>query len=233
MKRKPKTKRRSPLKIFYWFLASTITLLALGYILFTHRPGHYNPPQPRTTDEVNPYLHELGKDFHNGIELNSPFEVLVLQDKLNQVIADGDMLGWDWPITLNGVTFSTPMVVLEEDRIILMGKVDFGISFVASIIIAPEIDENGLFYLNIKKIKAGALNITKLSKSIGGNIMAVQVQDLQYKQWLLDLSGALLENAPYEPIYPIPPQKKQIRLTYIDMSEGKLVIRFAPAGPLD
>ena len=145
-----------------------------------------------------------------------------------QLIVDGESLGWSWPVELNGVTFSAPIIILGTEDITLMGKVDLGFSIVVTIVTAPEIDADGLFVLNLKKIKAGALNITKFAKGVGGRIMAAQVKDLENDQWLKDLSDAFLKNKPYEPIYPVPTYRKDIRLSDVLKQDKKLILKFEP-----
>ena len=63
--------------------------------------------------------------------------------------------------------------------------------------------------------------------------MASQSEGIKHKQWLNDLSGAFLENKPYDPVFPVPTYKKYIRLTRADLSDGKLIVGFEPAGDME
>lgn len=229
--KKSKKKRISPIHIVGFTI---VTVIAVFLGLLNYKPSGYQPVAPRDTDEVDRYFtHYLAPNFHNNISVDKPFEVIVLQDNINQFIAGSNNLTWTWPINLNGVTFYAPILTIQTDKIILMGKVDLGFSIIVTIEISPELDEQGLFTLNLDKVKAGALNITGFAKKIGGSIMASQSEGMKYKQWIKDLSGAFLENKPYDPVFPVSTYEKYIRLTKADLSDGKIVVAFEPAGDME
>ncbi len=207
-----------------------VVCVAVVYLL-THVPGEYQPLHPPPTDKVSPYLtHYLAPNFHNNIQLDKPFDVLVIQKGLNEVIVDENSLGWAWPYSLNGVVISAPSVVFQQDTIMLMGTVDYaGFPIVITVIAAPKLDENGLLSLNIQKVKAGAVNITLLARFIARQVIAHQLRILPETQWLRDLDGALADNIAFDPVFPIYESDKEIRLTKAEITNGKLLLGFAPA----
>jgi len=202
----------------------------LGVYLLTHVPGEYQPLDPPPTDEVSPYLtHYLAPNFHNNIQLDKPFDVVVIQKGLNEVIVDENSLGWAWPYSLNGVVISAPSVVFQQDTIMLMGTVDYaGFPIVITVIAAPKLDENGLLTLGIQKVNAGAVNITLLARFIARQVVAHQLRILPDTQWLRDLDGALADDIPFDPVFPTYDSEKQIRLTKAEITTGNLLLGFAP-----
>jgi len=203
----------------------------VGVYLLTHIPSEYQPLNPAPTDEVSPYLtHYLAPNFHNNIQLDRPFNVVVTQQGLNEIIMDENSLGWAWPLSLDGVVISAPSVVFHEDTVILMGTVDYaGFPIVVSVIGKPALDEAGLLSLNIEKVQAGAVNITPLARFIARSIIARQLRLLPDAQWLRDLDGAISENRPFDPVFPVYESDRHIRLTSAEITDGKLLLGFAPA----
>ena len=228
------SRKKQGLRIGLRVLCIAIIVLAVvcvvGVYLLTHVPGEYQPLPPPPTDEVSPYLtHYLAPNFHNNIQLDEPFDVVVAQKGLNEIIVDENSLGWAWPYSLNGVVISAPSVVFQQDTIMLMGTVDYvGFPIVITVIGMPALDENGLLSLNIRKVKAGAVNITPLAGFIARQVIAHQLRILPETQWLRDLDGALADNKSFDPVFPIYNSDKQIRLTKAEITTGKLLLGFAP-----
>ncbi len=210
--------------------------LVIGWVLFkliTTRPADYNPLPREIQQQVHPYLtHYLAPQFNNQIQLDRPFEIIVDQNGINEIIVNEENLGWSWPITLNGVTFSAPTLVFEQDTIYLMGTVDIGFPIIISMIAKPRIDEQGKLWLNLLKMNAGSLNIIGPARLIGGKIfeqqMAVYTQPED--RWIKDTAAAFLKNTPFDPVFPVPPYKKYIRLLKAEVTNQRLILVFGPAG---
>jgi hypothetical protein len=198
--------------------------------LFTTHPTQYNPIAQQPSQQVSSYLtHELAPSFNNQIQLDKPFRIIVDQKGLNEIIVNEENLGWSWPINFNGVTFSAPSIVFAQDTIYLMGAVDVGFPVIISMIAKPKIDEQGELWLNLLKIKAGSINITGPARSVGSKIFDRQMQ-LYKDQWVRDAAGAFLKNTPFDPVFPVPPYKRFIRLTGAQVQDQKLILLFEPAG---
>jgi hypothetical protein len=166
--------------------------------------------------------------MYNNIQLDEPFRIIVAQSGINDIIA-----GWLWPIQLDGAAISTPMVIFQPKTITLMGSIKFDYfakyPVVVSIAFAPELDDKGLLTLNLQHVKAGALNITPLAKSITAGVFENElgaVEPTHDNQWMFDLRGALLENKPFEPIYPA--YKDYIRVTQLELLDQQLNLVFIP-----
>lgn len=225
------TRKRNVLRVLCIVIILVSLSCVTGIFMLTHVPEQYRPLEPSGSSEVNPYLtHYLAPNFHNNIQLDRPFDVVVVEKGINEVIVDEDSLGWSWPVQLNGVTFSAPSVVFSGETIILMGTIDYaGFPVVVSIIGAPKLDEEGLLALNIEKVMAGAVNITPLAKYISGVVISGQMGEVEKNQWLKDLEGSVMRNESFDPVFPIIDSEKEIRLTKVEISVGKLVLGFAPA----
>jgi len=206
-------------------ISSVVVLILLAIILFmlTRTPAHYQPAKPQNTNEVSQYLtNYLAPEIHNKSQFDEPFEVLITQQGLNDIIARGP-----WPITLNSLTVYDPAVVLSPDRIMLMATVKYArLSVVVSIIINPHIDKAGLLRLNLRSVKAGSANITSLAKELAGKIIAAHLGKVDSNAWADDISTALLQNKPFDPVFTA--YDKQIRLTKIDISDSKATLHFEP-----
>ncbi|MBN1816473.1 MAG: hypothetical protein JW828_03880 [Sedimentisphaerales bacterium] len=233
MIRPGKTKRRVFFCAVCMPICVVVASLTVLFVLFTHTPGNYRPVQASGSEEVSTYLtHELATGFHNGIDACEPFEIIVRQDKLNQLIVDGTSLGWSWPITLHSITFHAPVIQITPTDLTLMGKVDLGIPIIVTLVGRPRLTDKGFLELNLEKVKAGAVNITGLARNIGGSIMAAEVANLAQDQWLKDLSDAFIHNAPYDPVFPVPPYEVYIRLTRVESYDQRMILRFEPAGKM-
>jgi len=228
---KKKPYLRTGLRVLCITIIALAVACVVGIYLLTHVPGEYQPLRPPPTDEVSPYLtHYLAPNFHNNIQLDEPFDVVVAQKGLNEIIVDENSLGWAWPYSLNGVVISAPSVVFQQDTIMLMGTVNYaGFPVVITVIGMPALDENGLLSLNIQKVNAGAVNITLLARFIARQVVAHQLRALPETQWLKDLDGALTDNKSFDPVFPTYDSEKQIRLTKAEITSGKLLLGFAPA----
>ena len=196
----------------------------------TYKPKRYKPVVAPDTGRVSPYLtHHLVPGFYNNIQLDEPFDLVVEEKGFNEVIADGSLFGFQWPVSLNGVTFDAPAAAALPETIMLMGTVDFADwPVVMTIVFKPKLDENGMLYLNLQSVKAGLLDISFLAKKIGSRVFAAQIQATQGldREWLEKVSAAFLENKPFEPVFDV--YERQIRLTKAKIESTKVVLTFVP-----
>ena len=224
-----KTRKKRKFEKRYWLL---IDLAAASIILalLLCRPSRYNPPGEATDDgkqgKVCPYLtHELLPQLYNGIQQEEPFELVVTQKGINEIIA------WSkWPKESEGVRFSSPEVLFVPDGIVLMGTaVIGGVELVITIVAEPALDEDGLLNLRVAKIKIGALNVTPIARMVAKRMYAqrlettyIDTEDLRAK-----IAASLLNNEAFEPVFEI--EDKKVRVKKIIITEGKLTARLAPA----
>jgi hypothetical protein len=122
-------------KLLIW-LAVDLAIVALVISLLVYRPSGYHPvaPAPNSDGEtVHPYLHrDLASTFYNKAQEQRPFEIAVLDQKLNEAISDKK---WQ----SEGVLLSAPQVLFVPGRVVLMGMADVeGAGFVVTISTADE-----------------------------------------------------------------------------------------------
>ena len=223
-----KSRRR---KLLLW-LGVDLAVAALVLALFLHRPSQYHPaalgrPDPNN-QQVDPYLYrDLSSQFYNGAQKQQPFAMVVLDQALNQAIAQ-----LKWPQVSGGVTFSAPQVLFTRGRVALMGTTAVqGAEFVVTIEFGPRLDDQGHLNLLVEKVKVGAMNVTPLAKMMARKMYreriestAVDMQDLRTK-----IAASLFNEEPFEPLVKI--EDKWVRLKSLDITNGKLTARFDPAPP--
>lgn len=226
---KRKTSRRK--KLLIW-LGVDLCVAAVVLLLLLHKPSRYNPPAPTATDpngqQVDRYLtHDLSSKFYNGAQRQKPFDLVVLDQALNQAIAQ-----LKWPQESGGVTLSMPQVSFVPGRIVLMAttKVE-GADLVLTLEFGPRVDEQGNLNLLVEKVKVGAMNVTPLAKMMAKKMYQerlasapVDMQDLRTK-----IAASLFSEEPFEPILKV--EDKWVRLTGVELTDGKLTARFDAAKP--
>jgi hypothetical protein len=221
----PAGKKNKALYIVCAAIAGIFVLLACVVFMLTAAPRHYQPLQPKNSNEVSQYLtNYLAPQIHNKSQFDEPFGLVVNEQGLNDIIARGR-----WPIKLNGLTASGPAVVLSANQITLMATVKYSrIRAVVTIVMSPTIDETGLLCLNLQNVKAGAVGITVLAKELSRKITATYLSEVDGNTWADDMTAALLENKAIDPVFTA--YDRQVRLTEIDISSGEAVLYFTPQG---
>jgi hypothetical protein len=228
LEKRKKSRRR---RLLIW-LGIDVLVAAAVALLLLHKPSGYDPAVPVATDpngeQVDPYLYrDLSSKFYNGAQRQRPFEMVVLDQALNQAIAR-----LTWPRESGGVTLSAPQVLFAPGRIVLMGttKVE-GADFVVTIEFGPRLDDQGNLNLLIEKVKVGAMNVTPLAKMMARRMYReriesapVDMQDLRTK-----IAASLFNDEPFEPILKV--EDKWVRLQGFDLVDGKLAAQFVPAPP--
>jgi len=210
-------------------------LIFAGMVAMTQKvPKGFTAPDPISKNEqVTPYLtHYLAPNVHNNIQFDKPFEVIVPQKGINEIIAEERMLGWQWPVQLGKITVSKPVVNFAPETINIMAKVDVaGFDTIITICAKPSIDEEGLLQLNFQHVRAGTLGITYLAKSVIKMVIEDQINEVDEHYWLKDILAASQENKPFQPIFPTV-YSKYIKLIKSDISQNKLILIFEPStGP--
>jgi uncharacterized protein YpmS len=225
IKTAPARKKNKVLYIVCAAIAGIFVLLVCVVFMLTSAPRHYQPLQPKNSNEVSQYLtNYLAPQIHNKSQFDEPFELVVTEQGLNDIIARGR-----WPIKLNGLTATGPAVVLSANQITLMATVKYGrIRAVVTIVMSPTIDEGGLLCLNLQNVKAGSVGITALAKELSRKITATYLSRVDGNTWADDMTAALLENKAIDPVFAA--YDNQVRLTDIDISNGEAVLHFTPQG---
>ena len=222
--RKKKSRRR---KLLYWLLIDiVVAATVIGLLLY--KPRRYNPVVAAGPDNgrVHPYIsRDLGPQFYNGAQSQRPFEMVVLDKGLNQVISEAG-----WAQQSQGINLSRPAIQFVERRIVLMGTADMErAEFVVTIALEPALEDGGLLNLNVAKVKIGAMNITPLAKMVARKMYQERLESepVDTRDLRAQIVASLLNEEPFDPVFKA--EDKWVRLTAFEITEGKIVARFEPA----
>jgi len=206
------------------------------FALLLYKPARYKPPDAipagNNQREVSPYLtNVLLPQLHNGAQRDEPFEMVVTQKGINEIIA------WSkWPKESEGVTFTAPVVFFAPDNIELMGTANIkGVDLVISVMAEPRLDEEGLLNLHVTKVKIGAMNITPVARMIAKRMYAERLETMPIDREDLrtQIAASLLNDEPFEPVFDIADifenERKKLRIEKVTIQKEKLTLRLAPA----
>jgi uncharacterized protein YpmS len=216
-------------KLIFWLLID-LAVAALIFAILLYRPGRYNPVDvdfgSDRRGEVSPYLtNDLSPKIYNGTQKGEPFEVVITQKGINDIITRGN-----WPMESDGILLYAPAALFVPGIVVLMGTADVkGVEFIITIELEPEIDEQGLLNLRVSKLKVGAMNITPLAKIMAKKMYAQKLSSMPVDTEALrtKIAASLLTDKPFEPIFKI--DDKKVRIEKITVAEEKLLLRLVPA----
>jgi len=216
-------------KLVIWLLVD-LAVAAIIFALLLYRPGRYKPADLGSGSykrgQVSPYLtHDLGPALNKGVQYREPFELVITQKGLNDIITRGN-----WPMESEGVLLYAPAALFVPDIIVLMGTADAkGVEFIITIELEPKIDEQGLLNLQVGKVKVGAMNITPLAKMMAKKMYEQRVAaiSIDTKTVQTKIAASLLNDEPFEPVFEI--DDKKVRIEKITIAKEKLLLRLVPA----
>jgi uncharacterized protein YpmS len=217
--KKPKTRKK--FKKRYWLLIDLAVVIFI-FVLLLYTPSGYNPAAGNGRGRVHPYLMQLSSEFYNGAQLQEPFKVVVIDEKLTEAIAG-------WSQASPDTVLSAPAVRFVPDCIELMGTATLkGVELVITIVLQPEIDQDGLLNLKVDKVKTGAVNITPLAKMVARKMYEQHIAGTTTgpQDWRAQLAASVLDGRPFDPVFPI--EDKKVRLEKVDIQKGKLELRLTP-----
>ncbi len=225
MKRPPK-KKKSRRKLIYWLCADLLFAVAL-VVLLLYKPAGYNPVIPTVDSnepqEVHGYLTHLSSEVYNGIQTKKPFNLEIVEEGINQAIAQAK-----WPMESEGITFAAPKTSFTTEGISLIGTaVVEGVNLAITIEGQPILDEQGQLTLHIKGVHIGAMNITLLAKMIAKHMYneklawAFAESDVRAQ-----IACSFLEDQPFDPVFDF--DDKYIRLTDMTLEKGKTRLTLVP-----
>ena len=216
-------------KLVCWlFVDLVVAALIIGLLLY--KPSGYDPMDFEATGyepgQVSPYLtHELSPRFYNGTQRNEPFDLVITQEGINEIIA-----GWGWPKMSQGVMLYSPAVLFKPGSALLMATADVrGAEFVVTIEIEPKIDEKRLLTFHISKVKIGAMNITPLAKITAKKMYMQRIAHLPIDKDAAQakIVESLLNDTPFEPVFKV--DNRKMRIDRIAVGKEKLTAHFVPA----
>ncbi len=216
-------------KLACWLLVD-LAVAAIIFALLLYRPGRYKPVDfgsgSDKRKEVSPYLtNNLLPAIHNGSQYRKPFELVVTQKGINDIITRGS-----WPMESEGILLYAPAVLFVPGAVVLMGTVDVkGVELVVTIELEPKINEQGFLNLHVGKVKVGAMNITPLAKMMAKKmyIQRINALDIDTEAVQTKIAASLLNDEPFEPVFRIDDNK--VRIEKITVAREKLLLRLVPA----
>ncbi len=216
-------------KLVIWLLVD-LAIAAIIFALLLYRPGRYKPAEFSSGNykrgQVSPYLtNELSPKIYNNTQRGKPFELVVTQKGINDIIAR-----FNWPMESEGILLYAPAVLFVPDIVVLMGTVDVkGVELVVTIELEPKINEQRLLNLHVGKMKVGAMNITPLAKMMAKKMYTQRINalDVDTEAVQAKIAASLLSDEPFEPVFEI--DDKEVRIEKITIAEEKLLLRLVPA----
>jgi hypothetical protein len=232
--KKLKVRKKKKFKKRYWLLIDLFLAIIILYLLF-YKPARYKPfeinPAGNNQGQVSPYLSNvLLPQLHNGAQRKEPFDLVVIQKGINEAIAR-----LQWPQESNGVLLSAPRVFFVPDNIVLMGTATIkGADLVVTIVVKPNLDEEGLLRLRVEKIKIGAMNITPLARVMAKKMYADRIANFHVDTENLRarIAASLLNDESFEPVLNVgdifDDVDQKVRVEKITITQKKLTLRLVP-----
>jgi hypothetical protein len=200
-------------------------IVVIVFALLLHRPAYYKPLDFAHSKEVSLYLtHQLLPELYNGAQLQEPFNLVVTQSGINDIVAR-----FEWPKEFGGIRVSAPMVFFVPDSIVLMGTVFLkGAGFVGTVVAEPNLDVEGLLNLQVVSVKIGAVDITPLARVLARRICQQQfaAANIGAEDLWAQAAASLLDGEPFKPVFKI--EDKKVRVEKITIERKKLTIRLVP-----
>jgi hypothetical protein len=208
-----------------------VILLSLSYLLLLSKPARYNPLNINYDGQVSKYLtHQLLPQLYNGAQLDEPFDLVVVQNGINDTIARSK-----WPKYYGGIEFYAPDVLFLPDTIVLMGTAVLKrVQVVITVELNPSLDKNGLLNLSATKIKAGAINITTPVKVIARRMHAdrLTAMDVDPNDLRMQIAASLFNDEPFDPVFEIKDvfdgEDRKVRAEKITIAPKKLTVHLVP-----
>ena len=216
-------------KLLFWLLID-LTVAVIVIVLLLYRPGRYNPVDFDSygydQGQVSPYLtHELSPNLYNNSQRGEPFDLVITQDGINEVVA-----GLGWPKYSEGVMLYAPAVLFVPGTVVLMATADVkGVELVITIELEPKFDDRNMLILHVAKVKVGAVNVTPLARMMGKKmyteriaVLPVDTEALQTK-----IVSSLLNEEAFDPVFSV--EDNKMRIEKISVDKEKLTARLIPA----
>lgn len=222
---KPKSKHIL-LKTVLLVLVILIIIATLIMILMLQKPDAYTPPEIIQDRQVSKYItHVIGQEIYNGAQLGKPFEVVIDQVGIKDIVARSD-----WPKQYGRALLNAPSVRLEPGLIVMEGFIQLdGVELFVLLEGGGYINPEGLMNVQAAKVKVGAVNITAAAKLIAGAIYSSRIKEkpMSPDDYRAKIYNSLFYNIPFDPIFEV--DNRNIRISEIKIAPEKLTLSFVPA----
>jgi hypothetical protein len=205
-----------------WF-AAELAVLGIFLLFLVYKPAGYHAMVPDSSGRVSTYLtHQLGQDFYNKAQLGEPFELVIQEDGINDVIATGG-----WSGQSGDARASLPVVYFVPDKVVVRTSVYLsGIEFVATVDIKPDINEEGKLTVMLDSVKVGAVPVTIVARAVAKKMYGQQVADLPKDDIRVRIAGAMFDDKPFEPVMEV--DGKKVKIGKIQVEKGIVRVSFVP-----
>jgi hypothetical protein len=214
------------LKRAIWPVMS-LTLSIIIVLLLLYKPSGYISADEASKQDENIQLSQditnrLLPMFYNGIQQPEPFEMVISENDINELIAQGK-----WPKYSEGFVLFAPKANIEPGKIGLMCtalQFNLDVELVVSAETKPHLDEEGLLNINVIQVKVGAMNITPLASFLARKMYQEQKPEfVDQGDWRSKVAASIFENAGFVPIFRI--KKRWVRLEDLQIEQGAIRIR--------
>lgn len=219
-----KSKKRLLKKRYYW-LAIDLVLAVVIFALLLHKPSGYKLDKPAANKHVSQYLtNELMPQLYNGSQLGEPFELVVSEEGINDIVAKAG-----WPMYSGETKLYAPRVSFVPDGVVLMGTADIkGVGFVVTVVIKPFLDQAGKLNLPVTTVKIGAINITPVARIIARKMYASRLaaEPVDTDDIRTQIASSLFNDTPFEPVFRM--GDGTLRLAAPSIEQKKLTAKIFP-----
>lgn len=218
-------------KWLYLLVIAVLTMLIaclLFVIMLTSGRSGYSVPVVENPNEVSPYLtHDLAPQFWDDVQKGGPFEIVVDEAGLNDIISRDSTVSGGWPVSFDYVEVYTPTVKFLPDKINAVAKITLdGIKIYLDVNFKAEMLSDGRMKVEIDSVKAGFVDITGFAISVIRDVFEKRFKGGSGEAGVDEIVYAILENKPFEPVFAVGEQK--LRINKIDLSQSKLLVGFVP-----
>jgi uncharacterized protein YpmS len=220
-----KVKKIKRLKYILPVILIVLIVFMSALVLIGRRPPYYAPLRLNDKNLISPYLTgQILPTVYNNSQLGKPFELVITQDGLNDIVARLPQ-----PIALHNVNLTDPQVILSPMQITLMATVKIKpLNPILTIELNPYINQHGLLNLCVNRVMLGSADITTIAMSIGNKA---------YSNWLYStgtdpndiaaqICRSLLNNEPFEPTFEV--GDTTLHITKFDTAAKKITVLLTP-----
>jgi uncharacterized protein YpmS len=224
MKKDSEKMKKPKVKAYLW-IAIPAVLVLLAFVLITHRPKIYAPLRIADQNQISTYLtHRLMPTIYNNSQLDEPFEVVITEEGLNDIIAR-----WRQPMNFNNITFTDPQAIITQNQIILMAtaRTRFA-NLVLTIRITPAINLFGQLNIHVDSVSLGTASITTLTKSMGNKAFTewLAFTGTEPNNIAAQVCRSLLNDEPFEPVFKV--GDRSLRICKIKLDKKKITATLLP-----
>ncbi len=224
--------RKSRLKIVLLtvlaVLALAIISVVVAFFSLLSNSGEYVLPENSDSNEVSPYLtHYLAPEFWNTVQKDEPFEIVVSQDGLNDVISRDSIVDGGWPVEYNFIRVYAPQMKFETDQITILGKAVYNeMEVYLKALGSAKLTEEGLMKIGIDDIYAGKINVRNFVLATAKKQFQELHPDVNSLSYDAKIAYGIINDQPFEPVFQIADRK--VKVSRLDLKDGKIVIEFTP-----